>query len=58
MSTTFRSGFVGDLREHAVRAAVDVVDAYDPVAGVDEMHDRRGRADPGRERVPVRGVLE
>ena len=46
------------LREHPVRAAVDVVDADDAVAGVEQVHDRRRRADPGGERVAVRGVLE
>ena len=45
------------LREHAVRAAVDVVHADDVVAGVDEVHDRRRRAESrtrtrGRARPP------
>ena len=40
-----------DPREHAVDAAVDVVDADDPVTGVDEVHDRRrGSRDPTRRR--------
>ena len=47
-----------DLREHAVRAAVDVVHADDVVAGVEQVHDRRRRAEARRERVTVRGVLE
>ena len=47
-----------DLREHAVGAAVDVVDADDALARVDEVHDRRRRADARREGEPVLGALE
>ncbi len=47
-----------DLREEPVGAAVDVVDGDDPVARRDEVHDRRRRAHPGREREPVVGALE
>ena len=47
-----------DLREHPVRPAVHVVHADDLVAGVEQVHDRGRRAEPGRERMPVRCVLE
>ena len=47
-----------DLRGHAVDAAVDVGDQHDALAGVDEVHQRRRRAEPGRERDPVRRALE
>ena len=46
------------LREHPVRAAVNVVDADDMVARVEQVHDRRGRADARREGMAVRRVLE
>ena len=92
MSTTFSSGFDGDLdpddarvvvemvaqvrevlrrdvveqvalglvhlRRHAVDAAVDVGDQHDALSRVDEMHERRRRAEPRRERDAVVGVLE
>jgi hypothetical protein len=32
-----------DLGEHAVHTAVDVVHADEPLAGIDEVHDRRRR---------------
>ncbi len=47
-----------DLRGHPVDAAVDVGDQDDALAGVDEVHQRRRRADPGAERDAVRRVLE
>ena len=47
-----------DLREHPVDAAVDVVDGDDVVARREQVHERRGRPEPGRERAPVRGSLE
>jgi hypothetical protein len=47
-----------DLREHPVDAAVDIVDADDSLAGVDEVHERRRRADPGRESRTVLRPLE
>ena len=47
-----------DLREHAVHAAVDVVHGDDAVARVDEVHDRRRRAEAGGVREPVVGAFE
>ena len=47
-----------DLRGHPVDAAVDVGDQDDALAGVDEVHERRRRADPGAERDAVLRVLE
>jgi hypothetical protein len=47
-----------DLGEHAVDAAVDVVHAHTRSPGADEVHDRRRRAEPGREGEPVVGALE
>ena len=47
-----------DLRGHPVDAAVDVGDQHDALARVDEVHQRRRRAEPGRERDPVLGALE
>ena len=47
-----------DLREHAVDAAVDVVDRDHVVPGREQVHERRHRAEPGRERAAVRRVLE
>ena len=46
------------LRRHPVDAAVDVGDQDDPLARVDEMHERRRRPDPRAERDAVRRVLE
>ena len=43
-----------DLRRHPVDAAVDVGDQHDALAGVDEVHQRRRRADAGAERDAVR----
>ena len=50
-------GFV-HLRRHAVDAAVDVRDQDDAVAGAEQVHDRRHRAEAGRERDPVLCRLE
>jgi hypothetical protein len=47
-----------DLRGHPVDAAVDVRDEDDALAGIDEMHQRRRGAEPGRERDAVVGALE
>ena len=47
-----------DLRGHAVDAAVDVGDQHDALARVDEVHQRRRRAEPGAERDAVLGALE
>ena len=47
-----------DLRGHPVDAAVDVGDQDDALARVDEVHQRRRRAEPGGERDPVLRVLE
>ena len=47
-----------DLREHPVDAAVDVGDQDDALAGIDEVHDRRRRAEARRERDAVVGALE
>ena len=47
-----------DLRRHPVDAAVDVGDQDDALARVDEVHQRRRRADPGAERDAVLRVLE
>ena len=47
-----------DLRGHPVDAAVDVGDQDDALARVDEVHQRRRRAEAGRERDPVLGRLE
>ena len=47
-----------DLRGHAVDAAVDVGDQDDALARIDEVHQRRRRAEPRREREPVRGAFE
>ena len=41
-----------DLRGHPVDAAVDVRDQDDALARVDEVHQRRRRAEPGGERDP------
>ena len=47
-----------DLREHPVDAAVDVGHGDHAVARVQQVHDRRDRAEPRRERDPVLGALE
>jgi len=47
-----------DLGEHPVHAAVDVVDADEPLAGIDQVHDRRRRPEARREREPEGGILE
>ncbi len=41
-----------DLRDHPVDAAVDVVDSDDALARVDEVHDRRRRAEPEENAIP------
>ena len=47
-----------DARRHAVDAAVDVRDQHDPVAGVEQVHQRRRRAEPGRVADAVVSALE
>ena len=47
-----------DPRGHPVHAAVDVRDQDDALARVDEVHDRRRRAEAGGERDAVLGALE
>ena len=47
-----------DLGEHPVRAAVDVVHGDDAVARLEQVHDRRRRAEARRVREPVVGALE
>ena len=47
-----------DLRGHPVDAAVDVRDQDDALARVDEVHQRRRRAEAGREGDAVLRVLE
>ena len=47
-----------DLREHAVDAAVDVVHTDDVVARLEQVHDRRRRAEAGGVREPVVGPLQ
>ncbi len=47
-----------DLRRHPVDAAVDICDEDDLLAGIDEVHQGRGRAEPRRVRDPVLGALE
>ena len=46
------------LRRHPVDAAVDVGDQHDALAGVDEVHQRRRRAEARAERDAVLRVLE
>ncbi len=47
-----------DLRGHPVDAAVDVGDENDPVARIEEVHERRRRAEPGGVGNAVLGGLE
>ena len=47
-----------DLRRHPVDAAVDVGDEDDAVAGVEQVHERRRRAEAGRVGDAVLGRLE
>jgi hypothetical protein len=47
-----------DLRRHPVHAAVHVGDQHDALAGIDEVHERRRRAETGRERDAVVGAFE
>ena len=47
-----------DLGEQPVGAAVDVVHADDVVAGLEQVHDRRRRAEPGRVGKPVLGAFQ
>ena len=46
------------LRRHSVHAAVHVGDQHDPLAGIDEVHQRRRRSEPRAERDPVLRLLE
>ena len=46
------------LRRHAIDAAVHVGDQDDPLAGIDEMHERRRRSDPRAEGDAVLRLLE